>query len=321
VNDLVAALYAGAVGTALLVLLWPRRWHGMRVLHRGHVQDGTPEETALAVAHLRRRRYWYPPATAMCGGVVAVLLPDGRDATGDIVRAALTGVLLGALLAEIVGCLQERRAHPPRGTAPTLPWTRLVGIGGVATSCGIVAAVTASWMVEPRQSLIAPPPGVVEEAGPNPVGCAVAAALIVLAGWWVVIMASRLPVESTERAHTVLQRRTARTAVGLAAFAAVLFAGRSSFEGWLLVAGMIAWMGYAQVPGDRSVAYRATFLAGRSSRPPSGWPPPTGGFSIGGRSGPHLRRVRPETAPTTIEAVSGRSRRGRDWTGLADSTV
>lgn len=116
-------------------------------------------------------------------------------------------------------------------------------------------------MVEPRQSLIAPPPGVVEEAGPNPVGCAVAAALIVLAGWWVVIMASRLPVESTERAHTVLQRRTARTAVGLAAFAAVLFAGRSSFGGWLLVAGMIAWMGYAQVPGDRSVAYRATFLA------------------------------------------------------------
>lgn len=263
--------------------------------------------------------------------MVAVLLPDGREATGDIVRSAVTGVLLGALLAEILGCLQERRTRPPKGTAPTLPWNRLVGLAGVATLCGIVAAVTVSWMVEPPRSLIAAAPGVVEEAGPNPVGCALAAALIALAGWWVVVMASRLPVEGTERAHTVLQRRTARTAVGLAAFAAVLFAGRSSFGAWLFVAGMIAWMGYAQVPGDRSVAYRATFLA----RPVVKATERLAAVNKGilerhlARSRDEAGREQPtppppsrhETAPDHDRSSLLSKSAGRDWTGLADSTV
>jgi len=185
-NVLAVALLMGLVGLAILIVLWPGEKHGKRLLTRWGVPDPDPEEVALAVRYLKRRRLWYPWLFL----AIPPLLDDGG------VGSILTTLLLGGLIAEL---LAQRPARGPRREAVLAPRT-LLGVvpAWVLVLGGLVAAgsllhlgLTSQWRL-----------------------LAVAAGTVLVSAA-ITLLAVRRPPSGAARADLALRSRSARVAIGL----------------------------------------------------------------------------------------------------------
>lgn len=59
-NALAVALTCGVFGLVILIVLWPGERQGARLLAKWGLPEATPDQVAMAVRYLRRRRFWYP---------------------------------------------------------------------------------------------------------------------------------------------------------------------------------------------------------------------------------------------------------------------
>ncbi|WP_434452060.1 hypothetical protein [Lentzea sp. E54] len=88
-------LWAAGAGLVLLVVLWPTRSTGRRLLKSWKVTDPTPAQIDDAVRYLKRRRLLYPWLYA---GLTLVPFATGRG-VGSLAAVVLGGTLLAELLA------------------------------------------------------------------------------------------------------------------------------------------------------------------------------------------------------------------------------
>ncbi len=185
-NVLAVALLMGLVGLAILIVLWPGKKHGKRLLERWGVTEPDAGEIDLAVRYLKRRRLWYPWLFL----VIPPLLDDGGAGT------ILATLLLGGLIAEL---LAQRPSRGPRREAELAPRTLLgvvpawiLVLGGLAAAGSLLhLGLTAQWKL-----------------------LAVAAGTaLVSAG--ITLLAVRRPAVGAPRADLALRCRSARVAVGL----------------------------------------------------------------------------------------------------------
>ncbi|QKV75509.1 hypothetical protein [Amycolatopsis sp. Hca4] len=185
-NVLGVAVITGLVGLAILIVLWPGKKHGKRLLERWGVAEPDAAEVELAVRYLKRRRLWYPWLFL----AIPPLLGDGG--TGTI----LATLLLGGLIAEL---LAQRPARGPRREAELAPRT-LLGIvpawilvlGGLAAAGSLLhLGLTAQWKL---------------------LAVAAGTALVSAA---ITLLAVRRPAVGAARADLALRCRSARVAVGL----------------------------------------------------------------------------------------------------------
>jgi prepilin signal peptidase PulO-like enzyme (type II secretory pathway) len=93
-------LIAAGVGLLLMLMLWPTRSTGKRLLKSWRVPDPTSAQIEDAIRYLKRRRLLYP---WLYVGLTFVPLGTGRG-TGSLVAIVLGGTLLAEMLA----------LHPPR---------------------------------------------------------------------------------------------------------------------------------------------------------------------------------------------------------------
>ncbi|MFJ9785139.1 hypothetical protein ACIRSS_36595 [Amycolatopsis sp. NPDC101161] len=214
-NVLGVALFAGLIGLAILIVLWPGEKHGKRLLVRWGVPDPDEAEVALAVRYLKRRRLWYPWLFL----AIPTLLDDGG--VGSVVAT----LLLGGLIAEV---LAQRPSRAPRREADLAPRTlsaivpAWVLVLGVLAAAGSVAhlVVTAQW------KLLAFAAGTV-------VLCAAITALAV-----------RRPAAGAARADLALRCRSARVAIGLGigAVTAIGWPGGNLVSFLMVIVGLAAFL-------------------------------------------------------------------------------
>ncbi|MGW4057572.1 hypothetical protein ACWEGE_04800 [Amycolatopsis sp. NPDC004747] len=185
-NVLAVALLMGLVGLAILIVLWPGRKHGKRLLERWGVAKPDAAEVDLAVRYLKRRRLWYPWLFL----VIPPLLDD--TTTGSI----LATLLLGGLIAEL---LAQRPSRGPRREAELAPRTLqeivpawILVLGGLAAAGSLLhLGLTAQWKL------------LAVAAGTAGVSAAIT------------LLAVRRPAIGAPRADLALRCRSARVAVGL----------------------------------------------------------------------------------------------------------
>ncbi|WP_045316324.1 hypothetical protein [Lentzea aerocolonigenes] len=89
------ALWAAGVGLFLLLVLWPTRSTGKRLLKSWRVQDPTSAQIEDAIRYLKRRRFLYPWIFV---GLTFVPLGSGRG-VGSFAAIVLGGTLLAELIA------------------------------------------------------------------------------------------------------------------------------------------------------------------------------------------------------------------------------
>ncbi|NKE55536.1 hypothetical protein FXN61_01335 [Lentzea sp. PSKA42] len=160
-------LWAAGVGLVLLVLLWPTRSTGKRLLKSWKVHDPTPAQIDDAIRYLKRRRLLYP---WLFVGLTLVPLGSGRG-TGSLAAIVLGGTLLAELLALRPAREGQRRVASltPRGLFDIasqyvlIAYAAIVGIGlvlllvdlrvgqvpALVVSVGAVAAVTWAAVARP----------------------------------------------------------------------------------------------------------------------------------------------------------------------------
>ncbi|MGW3966198.1 hypothetical protein ACWED2_40690 [Amycolatopsis sp. NPDC005003] len=214
-NVLAVALLMGLVGLAILIVLWPGKKHGKRLLERWGVADPDPGEVELAVRYLKRRRLWYP--------WLFLAIPPLLDDAG--VGTILATLLLGGLIAEL---LAQRPSRGPRREAELAPRT-LLGIvpawilvlGGLAAAGSLLhLGLTAQWKL-----------------------LAVAAGAALVSGA-ITLLAVRRPPAGAARADLALRCRSARVAVGLGIGACTAVGWPAgNFSSFLaVVAGLVAFL-------------------------------------------------------------------------------
>ncbi|WP_410574856.1 hypothetical protein [Amycolatopsis sp. cmx-4-61] len=185
-NVLGVALFTGLIGLAILIVLWPGRKHGKRLLERWGVEEPDDGEIELAVRYLKRRRLWYP--------WLFLAIPPALDDAGA--GTILATLLLGGLIAEL---LAQRPSRGPRREAVLAPRTLL----------GIVPA----WILVLGGLAVA---GSLLHLGLTGQGklLAVAAGTAVVSAA-ITLLAVRRPAAGAPRADLALRCRSARVAVGL----------------------------------------------------------------------------------------------------------
>ncbi|HEV7652161.1 MAG TPA: hypothetical protein VGP26_28750 [Actinophytocola sp.] len=252
-NTLLPSLITAAV---LLLVLWPTRHSGRRLLQRWGVAEPTDPQSAEAVRYLRRRRILYVVLFLVLPPVVALMSPAVRNGPGNIVIPLLAAMLIAELIATLRPVSGVRTASLDRRT-----WRDLVPVWAV-----LVTAVLAAWTValvvlafaaQPwanRYAAEIPPD---DEAGPgtraellHPTGWltlgGVALCLVVLVA--VVFLAVRRPAVPGAEVDFALRTRTARVSVGI---------------GFLCLAGLV-----------NDAQNRLVFLQGAGRHPqsaPPGW--------------------------------------------------
>lgn len=96
------AVYLGAAGLVLTMMLWPTPPTGKRLLKKWQVTDPTEAQVTDAVRYLRKRRLLYP--------WIYLAGAFGPDVKTDMTTHLVIVVLGGALLAELIAL------RPPRST-------------------------------------------------------------------------------------------------------------------------------------------------------------------------------------------------------------
>lgn len=215
-NVLGVALIMGLFGLAILIVLWPGKKQGKRLLTRWGVPDPDDGEVVLAVRYLKRRRLWYP--------WLFLAIPPLLD-NEALASSIFATLLLGGLIAEL---LAQRPSRGPRREAVLAPRTLrgivpawVLVLAGLAAA-GSVAhlALTAGW------KLLAVAAGAV-------VICTVITALAV-----------RRPPVGAPRVDLALRCRSARVAIGLGIAACAVIGWPAGNLGSFLVvvAGLAAFL-------------------------------------------------------------------------------
>jgi len=106
-------LWAAGVGLFLLLLLWPTKSTGKRLLKSWEVSDPTPAQIDDAVRYLKRRRLLYP---WLYVGLSFLPIASGRG-VGSLAATVLGGTLLAELIATQLHREGSRRVASltPRG--------------------------------------------------------------------------------------------------------------------------------------------------------------------------------------------------------------
>lgn len=176
----------------LLLVLWPTRHSGTRVLQGWGVQRPEPAQITEAVRYLRQRRVLYVALFLLFPAVAGAVLDD--DGRGYVV--VFVPLLVAMLVAEVVASLRPvsgvRTASLDRRT-----WRELVPrwavrlIVGEAIGTAVLAVAGASWLA---------------------LGYVIACLLLV---GGLVAVAVRRPAVADAAVDAALRTRTARVAVGI----------------------------------------------------------------------------------------------------------
>jgi hypothetical protein len=204
-------LWAAGVGLVLLVVLWPTRSTGKRLLKSWKVSDPTSAQVDDAIRYLKRRRLLYP---WLFVGMSFVPFVSGRG-LGSL--AAI--VLGGTLLAELIALALPREG---RQRVASLTPRGLFDIASqyVLGAYAVIAVTTLVWLVVTLQ--IAQLPVFV---------VSVAAVATVI---WAAVAR---PADGDEEVDRALRTRSVHVSAGIgAAMACALIGG-----GFLLV-GVVAWV-------------------------------------------------------------------------------
>ncbi|MEV5716019.1 hypothetical protein AB0L41_19155 [Amycolatopsis mediterranei] len=210
------AVIMGLFGLAILIVLWPGKKHGKRLLKRWGVAEPDAGEVELAVRYLKRRRLWYPWLFL----AIPPLL-ENETLAGSIFAT----LLLGGLIAEL---LAQRPSRGPRREAVLAPRTLrgIVPIWVLVVSGLAAAGSVAHLALTARWKLLAVAAGAV-------VICAVITAL-----------ALRRPAVGAPRVDLALRCRSARVAIGLGIAACTVIGWPAGNFGSFLVvvAGLAAFL-------------------------------------------------------------------------------
>ena len=238
------ALLEGLIGLVFLVILWPTRRSGVRLLNRWGAADPTDAELAQALTYLRRRRFWYPWLFLGLGFLLDTthLQRGDQNNAWSIPAVLLTGALLAELLAQRRSAAPVRVAIPVhRGLTDIVPgWALfpyiLATLGAVGLLGGALAGTGWARRWYPNWS-------------PHTLWIALGAAVVsVLVVWMIVGLALRRPAVAEVRIDPLLRMRSARVAVGLGAavLCALIGGGENGFRGMIvLVAGLVYWSAIA----------------------------------------------------------------------------
>jgi hypothetical protein len=194
-NILGLAAVMGLFGLLILILLWPGRKHGLRLLGRWGVTGPSEVDIEESVRYLKRRRFWYPwllfviPLASQAIG----LRNDGR---ADWWTVAWT-VLLGGVLGELLALRRPSRAHREamlahRGVTDLVPAWALTLLG-ISIAGGVVRTIMGREWAQLGVTI----------------GCAAVVAVVVA-------LALRRPAAGDATVDLVLRARSARVATGLA---------------------------------------------------------------------------------------------------------
>lgn len=218
-NTLLPSLIAAAV---LLLILWPTRHSGKRLLQRWGVDEPTVAQSAEAVRYLRRRRIFYVALFIVLPPVAALVWPEvPDDGPANIVIPLLAAMLIAELVAALRPVGGVRVASLDRRT-----WRDVVPMWAV-----IVTAVLAAWTVALVVLAFAAQPWANRYAV-RPDGLATQAARVELlhpTGWrtlggvalglaalvLVVLLAVRRPSVPDAAVDAALRTRTARVSVAI----------------------------------------------------------------------------------------------------------
>ena len=186
-----SVLPAALAGAVLLLVLWPTKDSGRRLLQRWGLPQPDPEQIREAVRYLRQRRILYVVLFLVFPSVAGAV--DGDSRAGISIFVPL---LVAMLVAEAVASLRpvsgvRTASLDPRTWRDLVPrWAvRTFGAGAVVTF--LLAAAGTSWLA---------------------LGY-VLACLLLVGG--LVALAVRRPSVSDEAVDAALRTRTARVAVGI----------------------------------------------------------------------------------------------------------
>src|SRR5207245_252040 len=143
-NTLVVAGVLGLFGLAVLVVLWPGKKEGRRLLVGWGIDEPSDGDVPDAVRYLKRRRLWYPWLFFGLPALAGLLNPSGvRSQSSSIGAIGWTvTVLLGGLLGELLALRPARSGHRQamlvrRRVVDLVPVWALVLLG-IAIAGGVV---------------------------------------------------------------------------------------------------------------------------------------------------------------------------------------
>ncbi|MBB4685451.1 hypothetical protein [Amycolatopsis jiangsuensis] len=242
-NTLAVAIFAGLFGLAILIVLWPGDRQGARLLTKWGLPEPNPDQVAVAVRYLRRRRFWYPWLF-----IGLPLIPQPKSfPTADGIGLFVIVVLLGGLIAEAVA---QRPSRQPRReavltTRRVLDFAPLwaIVVAGLAELAAVVhLAVSGQW---PLLGLVL---------------------VVAAAAWVIVLLAVRRPSTGDGQVDMALRTRSARVALGLATGTAAMvgWTNGNSFPTFLaFVVTLAAFSAIAGPPPRKSKKNRATAATAR----------------------------------------------------------
>lgn len=198
-------IFAG-LAAVLLLLLWPRKHSGQRLLRNWGVAAPTDEQCALARRYLLVRRVLYVVCVVLAGPVAGAWPPPSRPFAyvGCFLAALLLAELI-AMVRPVHGATRVATLHR-RGVRDLLP-TWMIAVYGVAVALAVAGV-----------SLMPPKGGGLWLLLPAVAGSAVAVAAVV----W---LAVARPAIGDPAVDAALRQRSARVAAGLGTvFAATVLA-------------------------------------------------------------------------------------------------
>lgn len=231
-NTLLPSAIAAAV---LLVLLWPNRHSGRRLLANWGIPEPVEPQVAEAVRYLRRRRLLHVALFLVLPPVTGLVWPavDGNETPGNVIVPLLAAMLIAELIATVRPVSGVRVASlDPRSWRDLVPaWA--IGVTAALTALAVALAVLGltaqpwaerylaalpdggdprapgDWVVEvdPAQRAALATPGGWLTLG----GVAVCLAVV----WALVHLAVRRPSVPDPAVDTALRTRTARVAVAI----------------------------------------------------------------------------------------------------------
>lgn len=230
-NALVPALIAAAV---LLLLLWPTRHSGRRLLINWGVPAPTEPQITEAKRYLRRRRILYVVLFVLLPSAATLIWPpvDRNEAPSNILVPLLAAMLIAELVATLRPARGVRVASLDRRTWRDLvpSWAIVVTAVLSSLAVGLAVAGLAAQPWADRYAATIPPDGKLSGDGWNaevdtgirtelghPTGwltlAGVVACLAVVIA--LVFLAVRRPSVSDPAVDTALRTRTARVAVAI----------------------------------------------------------------------------------------------------------
>ena len=215
-NTLVPSLIAAVV---LLLVLWPTRHSGKRLLQRWGVAEPTEPQCAEAVRYLRRRRILYVVLFVVLPAVTILIWPpaDHNETPGNILVPLLAAMLIAELIAILRPVSGVRVASLGRRTWRDLvPWWAIAVIGVLVAWTGTLVALGFAAQPWAERYAAADPTAnrtvLLDPTGWRTLG-GLAICLTVVG--LVVFLAVRRPSVADARVDAALRTRTARVAVGI----------------------------------------------------------------------------------------------------------